>query len=136
MKTRLIWQTLMQARNVHENSLPNHLLLHSDLVLSVCLHAACIFLKDFQLTPLLKSKSVDKFWTSMTKYKLPTFNMAHFLCDYTFLKWLILSLWEKALCVTFHDKNIHWVHNIIQENMKACRTSKQLKGQQDKINVS
>lgn len=136
MKIWLIWQTLIWARNVHENSFPNCILFYSDLVLSVCLHAACIFLKDFQLTTPLKSKSVDKFWTSMTKHNLPPFSMAHFLCDDTFLKWLILSLWEKALCVTFHYKNIHCVHNSIQENMKACRTSKQLKGQQDKINVS
>lgn len=35
-------------------------LFHSDIALSACLHAACVFLTDFQFTPPLKSKSGDK----------------------------------------------------------------------------
>ena len=119
----------MQDKNVEDNGFPNHLLFFI-LTLS-CLSAFCVFLKDFQLTPPFKSKSVDKYWTpfvaATSKAYPANFQSGPFLCDDTFLKRLILSLWEKALCVTFHYKNIHWVHNIIQENMKACRTSKQLK---------
>lgn len=128
----------MQAKNVSKSSLPNYAFFSTlDTTLSLRLYAARVFFKDFQLTPPLKSnfQLTPPLKSKSLKYQTPfvaatskvypaNFQSGPFLCDDTFLKWLILSLWEKALCVTFHYKNIHWVYNIIQGNMKTCRTSK------------
>ena len=68
------------------------ILFHSNTVLSGCLN---VFFKNVQLIPPLKFKWVDKCWTpfmtATSKAYLLNFQSGPFLCDDTFLKWLILS---------------------------------------------
>lgn len=86
----------MLAKNVCEQFRKLCLLFHSSIILSVFLHVALVFLKDFQLTPTLKFRSAGKYEipviAATSKTYSSDFESGPFLCDDTFLKRIILYL--------------------------------------------